>query len=350
MEETKKKTLQWHPAFYAGLQIEFEDEAENLSFENEHQLGTKPKQIDVLVIKKDTEKPIRKNLGRIFRKHNIVEYKSPEDYLSIDDFYKVFGYTCFYKADTAHTDEIKIKELTISFVCHRHPRKLMKHLEEQGYHVKKADAGIYYIEGLQIPVQLILTSKLSNEENLWLRNLTNDLTEKDTARKMITEYEQHKDDRRYESVMNLITNANVKLFEEVNHMCEALVDIVYRSERWQESVDKAAKEAAKEVAKEMAEKMAEEMAEQMAEEMAEQKVKEMAEQMAKEMAEQKAKEMAEPKAKEATEKSAKKGRIEGAHRVNKLIQNLLATARNGEIERAVTDDAYQQKLFEEFGL
>ena len=53
MEEPKKKPLQWHPAFYAGLQIELAEDAENLIFENEHQLGTKPKQIDVLIIKKD---------------------------------------------------------------------------------------------------------------------------------------------------------------------------------------------------------------------------------------------------------------------------------------------------------
>ena len=87
--------LQWHPAFFAGLQIELKDDKENLSFENEHQLSAKPMEIDVLVIKKEKDVPVRKNIGRIFRKHNIIEYKSPKDYLSIDDFYKVYGYTCF---------------------------------------------------------------------------------------------------------------------------------------------------------------------------------------------------------------------------------------------------------------
>ena len=47
----KKEVLQWHPAFFAGIQIELEEEREYLSFENEHQLGTKPKEIDVLIIK-----------------------------------------------------------------------------------------------------------------------------------------------------------------------------------------------------------------------------------------------------------------------------------------------------------
>ncbi|MCA5962238.1 hypothetical protein LC724_20220 [Blautia sp. RD014234] len=38
--------------FYAGIQIELEAEADLLLFENEHQLGTKPKEIDVLIVKK----------------------------------------------------------------------------------------------------------------------------------------------------------------------------------------------------------------------------------------------------------------------------------------------------------
>lgn len=76
MEEQRPHVLQWHPAFYAGIQIELETEANTLLFENEHQLGTKPKEIDVLIIKKEKELPVQKNIGRIFRKHNIVEYLS----------------------------------------------------------------------------------------------------------------------------------------------------------------------------------------------------------------------------------------------------------------------------------
>lgn len=104
--------------------------ADNLIFENEHQLSTKPMAIDVLIIKKVTTSPIRKNIGRIFRKHNIIEYKSPDDYLSIDDFYKVYGYTCFYKYDTSTIDEIKITDVTITFVSEGYPRKLIVHLKK----------------------------------------------------------------------------------------------------------------------------------------------------------------------------------------------------------------------------
>lgn len=137
MEEQPKKLLQWHAAFYAGIQIELEDEAENLVFENEHMLGTKPMQVDVLITKKDAEKSIQKNIGKIFRKYNLIEYKSPEDYLSINDFYKVLGYALFYMADTTHINEIKPEEISITFACSKYPRKLIKYLISQGYNVAK---------------------------------------------------------------------------------------------------------------------------------------------------------------------------------------------------------------------
>lgn len=79
------------------MHIEFREEMEKLRFEEEHILGKKPMQIDLLIIKMKTEEKIRKNIGKIFREHNIIEYKSPEDYLSINDFYKVYGYACFIR-------------------------------------------------------------------------------------------------------------------------------------------------------------------------------------------------------------------------------------------------------------
>lgn len=95
MQETTKR-IEWHPAFQASIQIEFENEWEKLSFEPEHLLSKKPMQIDELIIKvKDNEK-VQKNIGKIFRKYNIIDYKSPDDYLTINDFYKVYGYSCFY--------------------------------------------------------------------------------------------------------------------------------------------------------------------------------------------------------------------------------------------------------------
>ena len=54
-EKKTRGKLPWHPAFYAGIQIEFEKEADKLTFENEHQLGTDPMRIDVVIIKKHSQ-------------------------------------------------------------------------------------------------------------------------------------------------------------------------------------------------------------------------------------------------------------------------------------------------------
>lgn len=129
-------------------------------------------QIDELVIKVHDNEKIQKNIGRIFRKHNIVEYKSPEDYLTINDFYKVYGYCCFYQSDTEHVCEIPPEELTITFICNHYPRNLIQHLEKvRKLQIKKEEPGIYYFVGDAIPIQLLITKELNLEENRWLGSL-----------------------------------------------------------------------------------------------------------------------------------------------------------------------------------
>lgn len=64
----KNHMLQWHPAYYTGIQIEFEAERHKLIFENEHHLGTKPKQIDVLIIKNNLHSPFKECKELQYRK------------------------------------------------------------------------------------------------------------------------------------------------------------------------------------------------------------------------------------------------------------------------------------------
>ena len=224
-EERKEERLQWHPAFYAGLQIELKDEAGNLIFENEHQLGTMPKEIDVLIIKKEKGISIEKNIGRIFREHNVIEYKDPEDYLSIDDYYKVLGYAFFYKSDTPKVDSIKIEEITVSFFCSKFPRNLFRHLEgRQKYQIIHCDKGIYEVLGADFPVQIILATELEWDENKWLKSLSTQL-ERKKAEEITEEYNRNKKNPLYESVMDIVVKANKEKFQEVEGMCEALREL-----------------------------------------------------------------------------------------------------------------------------
>ena len=176
MSKTKEKTqkeeyLQWHPAFYATAQIELQEEAKYLIFEDEHQLSTKPMSIDVLVIKNEQKHKVQKNIGRIFQKYNLVEYKSPTDYISIDTFYKIYGYACFYKSDTGTTDEIPISEVTITLFGLGYPRKLIKHLREvRGYQVEKCTAVDQFCQTVHVESIMLLSRILSREQmkrNLW---------------------------------------------------------------------------------------------------------------------------------------------------------------------------------------
>lgn len=241
-----EKPLQWHPAFFAEIQIEFQEEAENLYFENEHQLGTKPKEIDVLIIKKKDKIPIKKNIGRIFRKYNIIEYKGPDDSLTINDFYKVLGYTYFYKADTLVDDEIKSNELTITFVSKRFPQKLFQHLKYDGINIEKIENGIWYFTYNTIPIQFIVTAQLSEKDNFWLRNFTNDLQDTKTIKKLIAQYTEHKNDIYYNSVMDIIVRANKKIFQkEESEMCDALFEIL--QEHFQDKIEEIFPEKIEEI-------------------------------------------------------------------------------------------------------
>ena len=218
--------LQWHPGFSAALRVELEEELDELCIEDEHMLSKKPMQIDVLIVKKKGKQPIRKNIGRIFRKHNIIEYKSPEDYLSINDFYKVYGYTCFYQSETKRVREIPPEEITITFICNHYPQKLLEHLKKfKGIEVKKQEAGIYYLSGDSFPIQLVIVKELSKEENYWLQNLRCNLKTGEEIQEVVRRYEQVKHKAYYSEVMNLIVRANQKQMEEEKNMCEALNEL-----------------------------------------------------------------------------------------------------------------------------
>ena len=228
----KTKLLQWHPAFSAGFQIDLGECRDKLYFEMEHQLSRMPMKMDLLVVKKEKSFQISKNIGRIFRGYNIVEFKSPEDYMSIDDF---------YKADTGNEDKIAIEELTITLVSVRYPIKLINHLKSaRGLVVEAVEEGIYYVIGDMIPIQIIVTSRLSDEKNLWLKNLTNRI-EETSARKLVEEYRKHEDENQYKAVMDIIVRANQNTFREASGMlCDALNELM--QEKIQKELEAALQE------------------------------------------------------------------------------------------------------------
>ena len=116
MKKNTKDTIQWHPAFQASIQIEFEAEAEKLTFEPEHLLSKKPMQMD---------------------------------------------------------------ELTITFICNHFPRKMVQHLKEfRRLDILHVEAGIYYITGDAFPIQLLVTKRVTEQvTEEFIRTLSKSITD-----------------------------------------------------------------------------------------------------------------------------------------------------------------------------
>ena len=158
--------IAWHPAFISAIHLELADFREYLEFQTEYQLTTEPLKIDCVIIKKTKHIVIDKNFARFFRGRNIVEYKSPTAYLSVEDFYKVYAYACLYIS----LNEIPVTDITITLIRSGFSGKLIKHLREtRKYTVEKRDSGIYTVIGDIFPIQIIDNRKLSGDENIWLK-------------------------------------------------------------------------------------------------------------------------------------------------------------------------------------
>ena len=93
-QEPESPPIIWHPAFIEAIKLELEEYKDVLEFRSEYQLTAEPLRIDCVIIKKPKDAVIKKNIAEIFRETNLLEYKSPDDYVSVADFYKVYSYAC----------------------------------------------------------------------------------------------------------------------------------------------------------------------------------------------------------------------------------------------------------------
>ena len=228
-QENQKKSqkLQWHPAFCSALRRELLEDAENLEFTDEFQLTEKPLQIDCTVVKVKRDCKIKNEIGKIFRKHNIFEYKSPMDELNIDTFYKAVAYACLYKVLPNHVNEIPAEEITITLIRDRKPVKLLGELEKSGYGYKKEAAGIYYVNGAMFPMQIIESSELDVDMHVQLKALTNHL-EESLMRQYLLQVStfEGREKNLADIVLQVIVNSNMEKVREwkgsEQTMCEAL--------------------------------------------------------------------------------------------------------------------------------
>ena len=148
-----------------------------LEYETEHELNRQPLRIDLVVVKKDAGLVIEEGIASAFRGHNILEFKSQRDGLSIDDLFKVIAYGCLYKARGESADAIQCDDVTLTLIRRSRPEGLMRVLEAKGYPVCQTQPGIYDVAGLQFPTRLVVTSQIDPSAHLWLSSLGTDIAD-----------------------------------------------------------------------------------------------------------------------------------------------------------------------------
>jgi hypothetical protein len=227
-KDNKTQNIQWHSPFRGAIKIELEPYKDILEYIDEKSITKKPLQIDLLVIRKPSDVKIENAIGRIFRAFNLMEYKSPTDYLSVDDFYRVSAYANLLKADAKYEGGILFGDLTISLVSSKPPMLVFEHLKSiRGYELVKQEAGIYYLnKEKEIPVQFIALDELSSEHT-WLAALTNHITE-DKLSSITADYNPAEKNEYKDSIMDTVAKANfafIKKLREDNFMSKAWLEI-----------------------------------------------------------------------------------------------------------------------------
>jgi hypothetical protein len=216
---------------YAAVQYELRDDIEEMEMISEYNLSKEPVRIDILIINDKTEK-IKNEIGHIMRKFNVIEYKSPEDGMSIDDFYKTIGYACLYKGYGETVDQIPRNEITVTLLRAAYPREMFAALKKEGHKIEEKYPGIYYVtNNLPFPAQVIVTSRLSKEAHSCLRILT-DNADKEDVELFLEQAKETKNPgerNNVEAILQASVSANYDLYEEVRRdavMCQALQELM----------------------------------------------------------------------------------------------------------------------------
>ena len=229
MEDTN---TQWHLGLKPAIDLELVKDRSNLSYYREYNLNQQALEIDLLVIKKEGNKPIANEIGRFFRKYNVIEYKAPNDQLNVDTFYKAGAYASLYKAYGDSVNERRADEITVSIIRKAKPVKLFQYFEEQRIRLENPYSGVYYVTGeVLFPTQIIVTKELDSREHIWLTALSDGM-QKQQLKELLERIElvDSKLDRELaDAVLEVAIKANWKIAQELRgdgNMCQALMELM----------------------------------------------------------------------------------------------------------------------------
>ena len=224
--------IQWHPGFVAAMDLELAANRADLVYEKEYNLNTKPLEIDLLVIKKDKDVRTANEIGWIFRGYNILEYKSPDDSLDIDAFYKAGAYAGLYKAYGGVSDERKADDITVSLIRESRPDGLFEYFQRHNIRTTNPYRGIYYVlDAVLFPTQIIVSREMDRKSHTWLKALSGKMKKQD-MKELLEKIKAIKltfDRELADSVLEVSIRANRHVVDALRgdgSMCQALLEIM----------------------------------------------------------------------------------------------------------------------------
>ena len=205
----------WHAWFYALLRITFH-KYPTVDVLREVMLGVQAPRADFIVIVEDQKLNLGLKIFSFFRKHDILEFKSPDDELNMFTLWKGVGYVSFYLNDVKEKGkDIDMSEITLSFFRESKPVKLFEQLEKC---IEKGPAdGIYYIKNweVNIPIQIVVTKELKGEEYAGFRAISKKPKEEDVLAFM----KEHGNDKEIASFVKAfgdgVSKVDSDLMEEI---------------------------------------------------------------------------------------------------------------------------------------
>ena len=174
---------------------------------------------------------IANDIGQIFQKHNIMEYKSENDTLNEDTYFKVMAYAYLYKSSEKYVGDIDINSITITLVRERKPEKLLRWFKENSYKVYEKTSGIYYIEkdGF-IKTQVVVTAEVGEKEHIFLKTLKRGLKRSTVDDFLDKAFEMHEPFEKdcINSLLGIMVSSNQELFDSIKNGGTGIMNKVLR--------------------------------------------------------------------------------------------------------------------------
>ena len=208
----------WHAGFEALLRIETHRFGPHVQIKTEHLLGEEPPRADFIVLIDEEGLLKDKAIFRVFRTHNVLEYKNSNDALNERVIRKGCGYANFYIGTAEHEGDVPSDQVTLSIFRASKPEKLFREMREKGQLVEDTVQGIYHVKGItDFPFQIVITNELQGPEYAAYRALTDQASRadveqviRDSSRETDFPMREH-----YRVFLDLVARKNPQVIERI---------------------------------------------------------------------------------------------------------------------------------------